>query len=225
MNAQDKPGNEPSSASILAEIRGGGGSTTEADAEAPVAIPEVTGRRLGRRVSLTNIVVALIVTVSASSLYLMRKQGKGAGMTFQVTKIDYDADKITRANADQERILAELARTNATIQVQVERIPKNPFVLDQGNAPFPIVYDPDLERRRSSERERQELEQRAKEIRTRITNLELNGIMAGPVPLARISSRTVRVGDTIADFFLVVGIEQRSVKLLADGQNYTLEMK
>jgi hypothetical protein len=223
MNAPEQmDGEQPAAGGLLAELAGAE-PTAPGEAETIGGIPELSTGRTARRISLTNMVIALVLVVSTSSLYLMRKQGKGAGMTFQVTKIDYELDQAAKANAEQQRILAELVRTSAPRQIPADRIHKNPFIIE-GHGTSPGVFDPELERQRMAEQERTERQRRQQEIKSRAGSLELNGVMGGPVPLARISGRTVRVGDTVADLFVVAAIHQRSVDLLADGEMFTLEM-
>jgi hypothetical protein len=209
---EDAPGLNP-------ELRPGGGE----------GIPEVPGlssAKMSRRVSLTNIVLALVLSISAGSLYLMRKEGKGAGITFQVSKIDYELGNATKTNPEHDRILAELAATGAGPRLLAEkRIQKNPFQLET-HSPLPPPPDTDLERRRRAEQERLERERRQQEIRARLHALELNGVMGGSVPLARISGQTVRVGDVVADHFKVTAIhpEDRAVEVVVEGETYTLQM-
>jgi hypothetical protein len=212
---------EPGAGSFLSEIRAG----AAADSEQPTVLPGFSAGRAGRRLSLTNIVIVAILTISAGSLYIMRKQGQGAGMTFQVTKIDYELDKLSAARNDDQRILAELARTGPVAQVPPERIQKNPFQIESAQTGGPSS-DPEQERRRLAEQERLERERILGEAGDRVGRLELNGIMGGPIPLARISGRTVRVGDTIADIFTVVAIhnDRRTVELVAQGQTFTLSL-
>lgn len=225
---QEETSHEATASGFLAELRGGGGGAAAAEGDESGGIADFTSVKPRRRVSLSNIVIALVLTVSAGSLYLMRQQGKGAGMTFQVTKIDYELDKAGKSDPNHARILAELMRTGTALQIQADKIQKNPFQIETG-APPPIptaTLDPDAERRRRTEQERLEMERRERDIATRFAGAELNGVMGGTIPLARINGLTVRVGDTVSEVFTVTEIhaDERSVVLTADGVNYTLRM-
>jgi hypothetical protein len=189
-------------------------------------IASFTSATPARRVSLTNIVLALVLTISASSLYLMRKQGKGAGITFQVSKIDYELEKAPKANSEHERILAELAATRSGAWTIAEkRIQKNPFQIEM-NSPLPPPPDTDLERRKRAEQERMDQERRRQDLMSRLSALELNGVMGGTIPLARISGETVRIGDMVAGQFKVTAIhpDERAVEVIVEGELYTLRM-
>lgn len=210
---------DQSQSGFLAGIAGSGMADDEA---APTGLDLSTAKGK-RRISMTNMVMVIILVVSAGSLWMMRKQGKGAGMTFQVTKIDYDIEKAAKNDRDQQRLLAELARTGLGVQVQAERISKNPFQLDTDTSTPAPVIDSEADRRRRAEQDR---ERREREMALRLAGLQLNGVLGGSVPLARIGGQTVRVGDTVSEMFVVLAIhaDTRTVDLQMDGELFTLTM-
>jgi hypothetical protein len=214
-NTNNQGGADPAGAGMPGEMHGGEGIPNG---------PEFATKAV-RRVRLTNVVLAVVLTVSAGSLYLMRKQGKGAGLTFQVTKIDYDAKETGRITPEQQRVLDDLKRLNETKTAATERIHKNPFQLETQAPPVPTM-ETDAERRRQAEQERLERERRQQEISNRLAGLELNGVMGGNVVLARISGTTVQVGTRVGEVFTVVAIhpEDRTVELSYEDQRYTLRM-
>lgn len=180
--------------------------------------PELSGlpSRSVRRVNTQTLVLALVLTASAASLYMMRKQGMGAGIKFNTTqvKIDADIDNLhAPTTAVQQRILADLERGTEPQQLALEKLHKNPFVLPEtegSSSPTEPAVNPRL--------------QREAEIVAALGGIQLNGVMQGPVPLARVNNKLVRVGDRVEKIFLVAQIHDRSIDLIADGQTYTLNM-
>ena len=49
-------------------------------------------------------------------------------------------------------------------------------------------------------------------------------MIGGRVPVAQISGDLVRIGDRIGEYFVVVAIEGRLVRLEADGREFTLTL-
>lgn len=145
-----------------------------------------------------------------------------SGSTFQTPKIDYDAKRVSLDAQQQAKILRELAASAHMPKAALDHLEKNPFQLE-GAAPATAAVVDDGSA--ADERRRAELaKQREEQIQTTLGSLELNGVMGGPVPLARVSGRTVKVGDTIEDIFIVAQVHDRAVDLLADGKIYTLSM-
>jgi len=70
-----------------------------------------------------------------------------------------------------------------------------------------------------------ELQARLAKVQSEFNKLELNSVLGGSMPIARISGEAVRVGDKIGDYFTVVAIHGRSVELSAEGEIYTLFME
>jgi len=201
-------GEGQATSSILADLRASGDSSPEAaDLGTMAAVPRP-------RVSVQNIIIVIVLVVSAASLYLMRKQGMNSGMHFdRVVKIDADLDKVKPVahTAAQIKLLEELAHLQDRHISVTEKIQKNPFRLDAGTTPdgTPIPA-PILDNTPA--------------ITAALAGLTLNGIMQGPVPLARINGATVRVGDIIDQWFVVSHIHDRAVDLVAEGKTYTLSM-
>ena len=203
--------------SLLSELRGGGAAAAH---DHVIAAPP-------RRISAQVFIIALVLTTSAAALYLMRRQGMGAGMTFQQVKIDQDLGDLARpADPKQTRILADLALSGAPPASHSEDLDKNPFVLAAAPEPGDLLpmSDPEAEARRRAEMARREREQRALGITQALEGVVLHGVMAGRVPLARVNGETVQVGDRVGEYFTVAAIHGRSIDLEADGQVYSVEM-
>jgi len=194
----------------LAEFRAG--------APAGAIVPqEGLSARLRTLMSSQIMVVVLVMVVSIASLLFMRRQGMNAGMGFTPIKIDYQPDSPPGGlSAEHARILRELAASSTPIAIAPNQVRKNPFTLEEG--PPTQAVNPVTARPVDSGAARQE------EILNTLANIRLNGVMDGPVPLARIDGRTVRVGDMVADLFMVGQIHDRSVDLIADNRTYTVSL-
>lgn len=181
-----------------------------------------------KRFSSHNTVTALVLFVSAVMLYGMRQAGMRSGMTFTEVKIDYQREEVSPAmQAAQVRILEDLQRSERPVQIPADKLAKNPFELASTAATIskPAGEDQSLaEAQRQAELARQAKAEHLEQIQTALASLHLKSVMEGRVPLARINDQTVRVGDTVGEFFKVMRIDGRSVELSAEGQTFTLEM-
>jgi hypothetical protein len=196
---------------LLADLTAGGESGSSAGDVLP-ASPR-------RSLSFQTLVVVLVLAASGGVLYLMRKQGMQSGFKFQPLPVEKELAKVrTRAAADEQRILGELARSTLE-SLPNEDIQKNPFQLEGHSATQAADPSAGL-----ADRQRQEHERRQAEILGRLAALNLTSVMDGPNPVAYISGTLVRVGDIIEESFTVAQIRDRSVDLLADGKIYTLHL-
>lgn len=209
-------GSSASGSMLLATLRG---------SEAGPAESALSARP--KRFSSHNTVTGLVLLVSAVMLYGMRQAGMRSGMTFTEVKIDYQREEVSPAmQAAQRRILDDLQRSERPVQIPAEKLAKNPFELGSTTATAaPASEDQSLaEAQRQAEMARQARADRLEQIQSGLAMLHLKSAMEGRVPLARINDQTVRVGDTVGEFFTVKRIDGRSVELAADGQTYTLTM-
>lgn len=200
---------------LLADLRGSGDARS---AGSESRVPSAS------KVSTQAVVFTIVLAISAGALYLMRRQGMGAGMTFQTVRIDHDFEKPQGTTAAQQRILDDLARSGSPSQVPVEKLPKNPFALVVAALADLPLDDSDAQSRRASEAARVEREKRQQAIAAALSGLVLNSVMEGPVPVARVNDQIVKIGDVVGEFFMVEGIHGRTIDLGADGKTYTLEM-
>jgi hypothetical protein len=200
--------NSKATTGLLTDLRGSGSEPVATEGTVPVPVR--------KRMSTQSLVLVLVLAASAAALYTMRKQGMAAGLVFQPVKLDYEPEKLKTEDAKaQQKVMAELARTVAHEGFTDEPLRKNPFRMDS-NAAMSAASgpDPDLIART----------QREEEIRTKLAQLALNGVMMGPTPLARIAGKTYTVSDTIDGLFMVTEIRDRSVDLMVDEKIYTLQM-
>jgi len=203
------PSESAGTSAILADLR------ASSDSSQPLGDLGPLSARPKRRLSTQTLVLALVLTASAASLYVMRKKGMGAGMKFHTKEMATEIDKVNgQTNASEQRILAELAKSSLPAQSQTEPLQKNPFLLDTPAAETPGPAAP----------ARDTNAERLAAIREKLGNIRLNSVMDGPHPIARINDRLVSVGDIIDDVFLVAQIHDRSVDFIADGRTYTLNM-
>lgn len=163
------------------------------------------------------VLLAIVVVTAAGVLLAMRQMGLGPSMSFLDVKIDYPLEGEGAKSKDHMRILTDLKDTEVA-QVPLEDIQMNPFewkvrttaeIAPQESGPDPA-----------------ELSRREAELRltSALARLELNSVMAGRVPMARVSERLVRVGDTLEGMFKVTEITGRSVILTAGDRTFTLTL-
>lgn len=200
----------PGQPDILTDLRsaGGGGAQTLGDLG--------SSSKPARRISMQTLVLALVLVASGASLYMMRKQGMQGGLKFNKVTVAPEIEKVSAATSAAEvRILADLARSSMPATSDAERLQKNPFLLDTPAA-APTAAAVPVAQKLNDDRQAM--------IREKLAGVRLNGVMQGPVPLARINERLMRVGDLVEDIFLVAQIHDRSVDLIADGQTFTINM-
>jgi hypothetical protein len=136
--------------------------------------------------------------------------------------VEVDLSTVPKLDTRHLTVIESLNRSRTTNQVEASMIKKNPFVLEGRK-----ISDED--QMASSGREKQTAAERAaveraETIAKQIKGMEVNGIMAGARPIARINGKVVRVGERLGDF-VVKSIAGRSVELFLDGQTYTIEMR
>ncbi len=214
-----KPAKEAGS-SFLAEIRGSAANAAEG----------TTPPRPSRRISSSYVVAAAMAVLSAGALFGMRAYGKNAGLSIGKFDADFKPSKSETATAAQtQKILADLEAHGTPIQISADAIPRNPFLM---GTTTPVVVAPDpsgkvnLEAERKA-REAADRDRRAKELATADTlrSLEVTAVIMGQRPVARVSGKLYRAGDTIAKTFVVLEITERGVKLGHEGREYDLAMK
>lgn len=180
-----------------------------------------TGQSAKARVSTGTLILLLVVVVAGGVLYIMRQFGLGTRLELVDVKIDYPIDGVRNTDTEQhERVLAALRDSATAVQVPLKEVKKNPFQLglqEDRAAPEPVAQTP-FDREAAERARRQQL------IRTTFASLELNSVVGGSMPIARISGENVRVGDRVKELFTVSSIRGRTVELVADGEVYTLTM-
>lgn len=177
------------------------------------------GTGAGPKCSRQSIVMVVVVLVSAVAVVGMRAMGTRAGIAMGNDEVQYtaqDADVGMRFM----RVMNELARVQRPLDVALGEFGRSPFMI-QGATTRSSDMTP--EQRAELER-REKQENRRKQIDESFAALKIQSIVGGRVSLARISGDVYSEGDVINGIFKVVGIEDRTVHLEADGQRFELTL-
>lgn len=180
-----------------------------------------------RRISTQIIALAGVLVLGGGMLYAMRLVGIGPLKDFATAKVpEYDMSQVgVNKTADHKRILDELTANYTKAQVPLDKVQRNPFRMPDGMSKVDekaAAEDPALA---SETAKLRAAEARKQKIKSTLAGLELNGVLGGSNPVARISGEAVRVGDTVSEVFTVKAINSRSVELESeDGEVYTIDM-
>lgn len=176
----------------------------------------------GKRLSATSVLILLVI-VGAALLFGMRKLGMGPKLDLMAIQIDYPLEGENKPQAKDHVVILDDLRTGGRAnRVPLSMVQINPF---SWRSLIPAEVETIDEREVDpTELARREQESRKKRIAEAAEKLVLNSVMAGRVPIARISGETVRVGDVLGETFHVKAITGRSVELEAEGQTFTLLM-
>lgn len=207
--------------SFLADLRGA--SAAEAS-DGPGAKAGASGP--AKRVSTPAVLVAVVLASCAGLLWGMRALGVGPLTGGDEVKIDYTPEGKAK-NGAHKKLLGELERSSQPVQVPTEQITKNPFKLTgKPNDVIEAAADnsDELLRKQLDATAKRKAEREKKLVDT-LASMALQGVLGGSVPVARVSGETVRVGDTIGEFFTVKAITGRMVTLEADGKEFQLSME
>ncbi len=185
-----------------------------------------------KRMSRSTLLMVVTVAISGAAIGGMRYLARGPRSSSAAVRIDYDIEKAKGGANDHKKVLAELATTQAA-QVPPEQVQRNPFMmagaLEEMEVGGPPTDDTQARSekaaRAEAEKARKEAEDRQRSIETAFNELNLHSVMGGPTPVARISGQTVKVGDTVGNYFKVLTIQGRTVTLQADSQTFTLGMQ
>jgi len=175
-----------------------------------------------------TLILLVVVAVSATTVFAMRKVGLATRFRMPDIKIDYPIEKadLSVITKDHERMIEQLRSSEELVQVPLEQVQMNPFALRMpGSTPQPTAATGPTAAEREAARLAAERQKRLAELQGKAKNLKLNSVMgSGSVPMARVSGQLVRVGDLIQELFIVARIEGRSVTLMADGQEFVLTL-
>lgn len=181
-----------------------------------------------------HMVVALgVVAVGAGVIYAMRYIGMQAGLNEEIAQIDYTSQA---ENADFKdrfgKVIGELDESTIAIQLENhESFIDAPFSRPSaiGKVDQPVAIEPGmseaeriaLQRERELELERQ---RRHDTVYSEAMSFNLQGVVGGSRPAARVSGQPVSVGSKLGEFFVVTKITGRSVVIEADGMRFELAM-
>jgi hypothetical protein len=169
-------------------------------------------------------VVGVILTLGAiGAIFAMRQVGMGPAVSFADIDIDYKPNA-SATGPSPRRVLADLERSRRAIQVPADNITQDPFELSLDRTAEPDEVDPNIAQRAELERLAQLREARTRELDRAIAELDLQSVMGGSVPIARISGKVYKVGMPVGDHFTVASIDGRQVTLAADDIEFVLTM-
>jgi len=182
--------------------------------------------RIQRRIPTQTFILMLVLGVSAAALFSMRQLGLRSGVQFEEVKLDGTGPDAEKAKS-YERIMADLQRIQTPLDVALGEFGKSPFMLTTSKTQVTAHGEPVIElspEERAALIAKEAAANRLAEIQDMATRLEVNGILAGRVPIARINNQAYRIGDVVQELFTVTAIDGRSVTLLADGETFVLTM-
>lgn len=184
------------------------------------------------KVSGQVLLAAAVLALAGGAIYGMRFYGLNAGKSGKEVKIDYTSQMGTPEAAKRfKTVMSELdASMNAVQLASTEDLPEAPFLRPKTAKPEPTAFtapetEDDLDRlaRMAAEQRRREQEERMALVQGELARLQVQGIIGGRVPAARINGQPVRVGQTLG-VFTVSDISGQSVFVTADGNTYELQI-
>ncbi len=206
-------GGKPESFGLLSELRNTGQPALEGAAKPKKAM------------STTTVIMLLVLAGSGALLFGMRKLGTSGGGSGAGIQIDYTRDQTVTA-AMQEKVLNQLAASATPLQVPSENLnldTKNPFALPISKVGSVVAISDDADARERAEFAAK-IAARKEEIKGKLENVHLQGVMMGKIPLARVDGATVRAGDLVSEIFTVKQINERSMVLTVDGLDFEVAM-
>lgn len=202
--------------SFLAELRGGSG----VDAGEPAAS--------GSRIKLTGPTLVLLAVAGAGAALLvgMRQLGMKVASASQPVAIEYTPGEARAVSTKACQQIMSAIERGVPIQVPGDQLYKNPFLLQENKpAPDQPSDDPERDAKRLKELAEKAARERQAQIEQSLAVIKLLGVLGGKVPVARINTETVRVGDTVGEFFTVTAITGRSVTLQCEGKDHVITME
>lgn len=203
--------------SFLADVRG----TAAADGAAPA--------KSSRRFSSSYLMAAAMLAISAGALFGMRAYGKKSGLGDSKSMAEIQTVKTDSATmAKTQRVLAELEAHGTPLQIPADAIRRNPFELGISK-PVAVPTDTKNQNRDAEARAKEAAEREARErdlaLAEKLKSLEVTAVIMGSRPVARISGKLYRVGDTVIKTFSILEITERGAKLGFEGKEYDLVIK
>ncbi|MCA9289204.1 MAG: hypothetical protein KDA05_11500 [Phycisphaerales bacterium] len=182
-----------------------------------------------RRIPAPYIAGAIVMSVSAATIFAMRKYGMGEGIRFEHADVrSVGADVPVVDAAKYGLVMERLSSSNTPMQVPSDAIDKDPFFFERDRR---VVENTDNSAEQArlaqerAERDRLARERREQDLRVAYARLRLNTVMDGRVPVANINGQIVGVGDTVDDIFEIKAISNGVVTLQADEMTFTLQMQ
>jgi Tfp pilus assembly protein PilP len=191
------------------------GGTMRIDTLGSAGLESIPDAPSKRKIPTQVVLLVVLLVISGGALYAMRRMGMGPIGAAADVPLDYDYTK--KAVGDEhKKAIEDLNANHIASQVPSDDVQKNPFKLAESlKREIPLetkTMGPDP------------AAARAELIRNTLSSLRVHGILDGSVPVARINDQTVKVGDALADVFVVTAIQGRTIELTADEKTYTLSL-
>lgn len=170
-----------------------------------------------------------LLAVSGAMLYGMRRVGMSQGWVNAETKeisLPAESPGQTVTAGQVMTLLANLERK--PVQVALERLGNNPFDM---TPLLPVAETKDVKvaddgsAGRGAEEAKRKAQERQQAIRKAYEGLALKSVVDGRIPMARINDKSYKVGDEVAEFFVVKHIAFPRVTLDCQGEEYVLTME
>ena len=183
------------------------------------------------RLDTQMMIAGVVLLVGVGAVYGMRYLGMAAGLDESVVSIDYTSQAATPEVSKRysEVIIALEDSTRVRQFSEAVDLPEHPFARESLEEGDDLPIDPGMsdQERLALQRQREFENARAaheNEIMAELYGFELQGVIGGKRPAARVSGHAVRVGMELGSHFMVVEITGRSVIIEADGLRYELAM-
>jgi hypothetical protein len=182
--------------------------------------------------------VVAVTVVAAVGLYSMRTLTSVSADSIVGSEVEKTIESYLKGDApgepaldaslitEQHDLLASLHNDYTEIQVPLDNIQRDPFIIFETRRPDPLAGDDDVPAP-SNNRFEQERQQRRAAIVTAGERLRLKSVILGSAPLANVGGRIVRLGDTIeieddGIAFTVIEITRTAIALEARDDDYNL---
>lgn len=180
---------------------------------------------VSKGISSHTALLLLVLLISAAAIFGMRKIGLGSlAALASGGASELDMSQVPKIDDTHKQVLTELSKSRTDNQVSKDDLQRNPFLLMMRPKPLkPVIANmPDMP---APKDDAEALKQaRVRELLEKLSAMQLNGIMGGARPVARIDGRLYRAGEVVAGTFTVRTISGKQVQLEADGELFVLEM-
>ena len=200
--------------------------------ETPLGMEGSSSTSTGKTQSV--LIMLLVVVVAGGALWTMRVTGGVEQVDSSVSvaeqKIEQalarlksedqnggvNQDQLDSLFGDTDQVVAIFENDPTKKQVDVDNLRKNPFAL--------VVTNKKGQQTESVAAIDRVKAERLKQLKHEFDKLQLQSLLNGATPLAVVSGKVVRAGDSVGSFD-VIAIGAGGVKLMAEGNSFTLTMK
>lgn len=181
------------------------------------------------------ILAGMVFVIGVGSIYAMRYIGMQAGIKESVKMVEYTASTTSPDFVQRfDEVMADLEEVSLSVRFDRSTVlPTSPFTMassEEVDIDLPVVNPDDSSARmtrlaQQRERElREAQQQKFADYERAAMGLNLQSILGGSRPVARISGEPVRIGMKVADIFTVESIKGSTVILSVDGLKYEITL-